>query len=100
VTSPRWDITSLRALGTRVCIRIGHRWPECRGHTLAYFIDSVDAGGMCAVWDLTADVQFTAPKLTSKEYWTSRPSTDVNRQAAADLEMSIGDRVTVLRNLT
>jgi hypothetical protein len=96
---PRWGLRGLDdRTGTRICVRVAHKWPECAGHVMAYFADCVD-DGMVLVWDLTNGQQFEAPTLTVRAPWTQRPSTDVTRIAADDLALSIGGRVAVVRNL-
>lgn len=97
---PRWTNPRLSS-GTRVCIRIAHKWPDAEGHTLAYFADCVDGvTGMVLVWDLTSDARFEAPTLTVRVPWTRTPSTREKQDAADDLELRMGERVAVLRNLS
>lgn len=97
---PRWAGVRGLAAGTRVVFRIGRRWPECEGHVLAYFADSID-GDMVLVWDLTAGTQFEAPTMTAQREkgWTERPTLDQVREGQADLGLEIGDKVIVVRNL-
>lgn len=95
---PRWvGVRGLVSTGTRVCFRKGtRRWPDCDGHVLAYFIESIDEGsGMVLVWDLTAGQQFEAP-VSVAESWTKPLSGDARTDAAADLALEIGDRVIVV----
>lgn len=99
-TCPRWSNPRLDS-GTRVCIRIAHKWPEAEGHTIAYFADCVDGeSGMVLVWDLTADVQFEAPILTVRAPWTRTANNEERANAGDELTMRLGERVTVLRNLS
>ncbi len=97
---PRW--AGVKGLGTRqgtrVIFRIGHKWPGCEGHTLAFFAESVDAG-MVLVWDLTADAQFTAPLVTMTKPWSVKTSNDQKRQGAEDLGREIGVKVAVIEGL-
>lgn len=87
----------------RVCIRIGHKWPDYTDHVLAYFVDCADAASdMVHVWDLTTGEQFEAPRTTASTLrgrWT-KPANVRQRQAAADdLEMQLGERVALCRQL-
>jgi hypothetical protein len=91
---------SAKTVGTRVCFRIGHKWPGAEGHVLAYFANCVDReSGMVEVWDLTAETQFSAPLTTTSGPWTKRPTTDQRADAADELKGLIGARVEVLGNL-
>lgn len=79
--------------------RLGHKWHGCEGHTLAFFADSAIKGTGVLVWDLTAGTQFTAPLITAQRPWTGKMSTEQRLNAAEDLELEIGDKVTIMQNL-
>ena len=69
-----------------------------RGHVLAFFADSID-GDSVFVWDLTAGTQFIAPLVTAQRPWTGKVSQEQRANAADDLELEIGDKVVVVKNL-
>lgn len=98
---PRWAAIRGLDVGTRVCIRIAHKWTDAEGHVIAFFADCVDpATEMVLVWDLTADKQFEAPMITVRGPWTRAPTTEEKANAADALELALSEKVSVIRNLS
>lgn len=84
---------------TRVYVRVGHKWPEYEGHILAYFPDCTDTvGSLVLVLDLTTGERLEVPLVTVQRFWTKAASLKERGWAADDLEMRLGEKVTVLRN--
>lgn len=95
---PSWPYsTGLGKSYPRVCLRVGEKWPECEGHLLVYYVESV-RDGWVTVWDVDADTYIDVPIVTARTPWTRMPHRDERGRGEEELRMA-GERVTVIRNL-
>lgn len=99
-TCPRCTGVHSLQSGTRVCVRVGAKWPGAESHTLAYLVECVDtASGMVLAWDLTRDEQTEVPLMTAAAPWTRKPTRDEQLDARDTIEREIRGKVTLVARI-